>query len=390
MIKVLFLSAWYPNRYDSMAGLFVQKHAEAVSLFCDVALIYVHSDEQISKQEIHVTSEKGFLEIRIYYPSFGQSSINKFLKQYYYFKAYKHGFKLLFKTWGKPEIIQANVFTRTAIIALIIKFIYDIPYLVIEHWTRYFREKTFRNILHKKITIYTAKKASVIMPVTNHLKNCMVNHGMKNSNFITINNVVENIFFNEIAKPDSDKIRILNVTCFDDAQKNLSGILNVIYVLSKHREDFEVYLVGDGVDFEYIKSLSITLNLYNRFVFFTGIKTGKELVEIYQKSNFTVLFSNYENIPVVISESLVCGKPVLSSNVGGICEHINITNGILIDAGDENALLEKMNYLLDHFEDYDLNRIKTEAKEKYSYESLGKKLNEIYKDIKNNEVRYNN
>jgi len=29
--KVLFLSAWYPNRYDAMAGLFVRKHAEAVS-----------------------------------------------------------------------------------------------------------------------------------------------------------------------------------------------------------------------------------------------------------------------------------------------------------------------------------------------------------------------
>lgn len=31
-MKVLFLTAWYPHRYDAMAGLFVRKHAEAV--FC--------------------------------------------------------------------------------------------------------------------------------------------------------------------------------------------------------------------------------------------------------------------------------------------------------------------------------------------------------------------
>ena len=30
-MKVLFLSAWYPTPQDMMAGLFVQKHAEAVA-----------------------------------------------------------------------------------------------------------------------------------------------------------------------------------------------------------------------------------------------------------------------------------------------------------------------------------------------------------------------
>ena len=30
MLKVLFLTPWYPSDKDSMAGLFVQKHVEAV------------------------------------------------------------------------------------------------------------------------------------------------------------------------------------------------------------------------------------------------------------------------------------------------------------------------------------------------------------------------
>jgi hypothetical protein len=30
-MKVLFLTPWYPHRYDAMSGLFVRKHAQAVA-----------------------------------------------------------------------------------------------------------------------------------------------------------------------------------------------------------------------------------------------------------------------------------------------------------------------------------------------------------------------
>jgi len=318
MIKVLFISQWYPNRLDKMYGLFVQKHAEAVSLYCDLKVLYVHPDKNIIKQEIEIITERGFTEIIIYFPAGGYSSISRLKKQINYLKAYISGFKLLQETWGKPDIIQANVFTRTAMMAAIIKIWYRTPYVVIEHWTRYFREVTFNNSIHKALSIYAAKQASAIMPVTLNLQNCMEQHGMKNTNYQVINNVVDAMFFKKIAQASDEKIRILNVTCFDDNHKNLSGLLRVIHTLYQKRQDFEIYLVGEGADFEKIKSLAQHLELENKVVYFTGVLTGISLVEMFQKSHFSVLFSNYENIPVVISESLVCGKPVVSSNVGGI------------------------------------------------------------------------
>ena len=43
-MKVLFLSAWYPTERDAMAGLFVQKHAEAVAQQGhDVRVLYSES-----------------------------------------------------------------------------------------------------------------------------------------------------------------------------------------------------------------------------------------------------------------------------------------------------------------------------------------------------------
>ena len=381
MIKVLFISQWYPNRNDPMFGLFVQKHAEAVSLYANVATLYVHPETSISKPDVQITSEKGFQEIRVYYPSSGNSLISKLNKQINYLKAYKLGFKTLHESWGFPDIIQASIFTRTALIAAFYKLKYKKPYAVIEHWTRYFRENTFRNGLHRRLSALAAKQADAIMPVTKHLQTCMEKLGMKNYNYKIINNVVDDIFFEQLAKPSGNKIRILNITCFDDAQKNLSGLLNVIEKLYIKRQDFELVLVGEGIDFDFIKTLSQHKKLENSVVKFTGMLMGENLVRAYQESDFTVLFSNYENIPVVISESFACGLPVISTNVGGIAEHIDNSKGLLIGIGDENALYEALDYMLDHYKQYDKNQLVEMARDKYSYPSVGNELMSIYKNI---------
>lgn len=377
-MKVLFLSAWYPNRYDSMAGLFVQKHAEAVSLYADVKVLYVHGDEKIESMEIVVTKHKNIEEFRIYYPISKESIFGKIRKIVYYFRAYQKGIKAIKETGWKPDVTQANVFTRTAFIAYLIKLKFKTPYVVIEHWTRYFRNGTFKNRRHKWITGFIAGKASCVMPVTYHLQKCMESKGMKNDNYQVINNVVDDVFFEKYVKTESEKVRILNVTCFDDAQKNITGILRVVKELTKKRKDFEFYFIGIGSDFELIKQYASSLHLESDVVHFTGLLEGKKLAAMYQDCDFTVLFSNYENIPVVVSESLACGKPVISTDVGGINEHITPENGILISAKDEKALVDSLDWMIDHYKKYDAEKIANDAYDKYSNKKVGKNLKNIY------------
>ena len=68
-MNVLFMSAWYPNRQDSMAGLFVQKHAEAVSLYADVKVLYVHADKEIKDFQIIKQAHNSITEYLVYYPT---------------------------------------------------------------------------------------------------------------------------------------------------------------------------------------------------------------------------------------------------------------------------------------------------------------------------------
>jgi len=380
-MKVLFLSAWYPHRNDPMSGLFVRKHAEAVALFATTAVLYVVPDKNIRKKEIVSNTINGITEFVVYFPLPRIRIMFRFFMLLNFLKAYISGFRVLHKLWGRPDIVQTNVFTRTAVIAYIYKCIFSIPYLVIEHWTRYFRPVTFENSFHKIVTQFVAKRASAIMPVTKHLKVNMERHGLINKYYIPINNVVDDLFLRDKIRDNHTIKNIINVTCFDDEQKNLTGILRVTERLSKIRQDFRLTMIGTGKDFEMIKVKAAELNLLDKFVFFTGLLEGEELVDAFYDCDFNLLFSNYENIPVVISESLICGKPILSTNVGGISEHIDASSGILVERNDEDALLIALNQMLDNLDKYDSDCIKEKALNKYSYKSVGEKLIQIYNSV---------
>jgi glycosyltransferase involved in cell wall biosynthesis len=209
----------------------------------------------------------------------------------------------------------------------------------------------------------------------------MQSFNLINNNYLVINNVVDDFFFEVKPVVHRTKKRILHVSCFDEQAKNVKGIIRATHELSKIREDFELILIGTGLDFDEVYAYYQTFTFPKGMIHFLGEKKPEEVCNWLQNSDFFVLFSNYENAPVVISESLACGKPVLSSNVGGIAEQINETNGILINAKDEVALKNKMDFLLNNFSNYDKEAIRNAAINQFSYKAVGEKIYNEYKRI---------
>jgi glycosyltransferase involved in cell wall biosynthesis len=385
VMKVLFLSAWYPHRNDKMAGLFVQKHAEAVALYCDVKLIYVHADEKISNFEIIINKSKNLTEIIVYYPVYKNSIFYKISKIINYLKAYLIGFKSLKSENFKPDIVHVNVLTRTGVIALLIKLLTGIPYVITEHWTRYLPDrnafKGFFRILFTKIVV---RNASAIMPVSKMLKNAMLSHKLVNKNYRIVDNVIDPSFTTTFDLHKRTKKRIILVTCFLEVAKNVRGIVRTISMISKIRDDFELIIIGDGLNFNDILKYSNELSITDKFIFFKGEKESREVAEWIYNSDFLVLFSNYETAGIVITESLALGKPVLSTRVGIAEDYIGENEGIIIEIGDEEALFEKLNYMLDNLKKYDKDIIRSRFINRFSYESVGNKIVNCYKEVLGN------
>jgi len=98
-----------------------------------------------------------------------------------------------------------------------------------------------------------------------------------------------------------------------------------------------------------------------------------------EESDFLVLFSNYENLPCVIVEAFACGLPVISTDVGGIKEHLDNKKGLLIRKGNEDELYNALNKMLDNQNNYDKSTIRKYAVDNFSYEVVCKSFVELYK-----------
>ena len=67
-VKVLFISSWYPNRYEPHNGNFVERHAQAASLYADVVAWHVFAADDISTTEIKTEDRAGVPTVYVYYP----------------------------------------------------------------------------------------------------------------------------------------------------------------------------------------------------------------------------------------------------------------------------------------------------------------------------------
>lgn len=387
-LKILFLARWYPNRYDPMPGLFIQRHAEAVSRYCKVGVVYTHvvEGEKTRGFDMDFRVIDNVPTAKIYYtnPKFNFPLVSPIIKLWRFYNANSIGIRKIRQEIGGFNLIHVHVLTRLGIIAYWYKWMKGIPYVISEHWSRYLPlTGKFRGGLRKWITRLVVKNAASVTTVTRNLANAMQSHGLQNGNYRVLANVVTDDFFQHQVKTDkkNEKTTFLHVSCFEDKSKNISGLLHVIRSLSEKRNDFVVKMVGDGMDFQFLKQYAHDIRLDDNTVVFTGLLEGKALVKEMASADLMVVFSNYENFPVVINESFVLGIPVVATSVGGIPEFINDDNGRLILAGDQK-MLEKL--LTDYLEGklhFDPEKIRAKARNDFSPETIGKQLYTMYKGV---------
>lgn len=349
-MKVLFLSAWYPTPRDAMAGLFVQKHAQAVAQQgCEVRVLF---------------SER--------------TGIAWLLDMY-------RAWRQLRREWGLPDVVQMNVLDKNGLIALWLKWRHHIPYTIIEHWSGYLPANfAFREGWHGKIMRKIAKQAACILPVSQMLEDAMKKCGIENQHWQRIHNVVDDFFYQPISPltiPEkTDKFRFLHVSCFDEKAKNIQGMLRAIRAACDQSQSFEVVMVGTGIDYAEDVAYAQSLAFPEGTLIFTGEQTPHEVAQYMQQSDCFLFFSRYENAPVVLSECMAVGLPVITSNAGGIPEMIQPDCGILVPTEDEAALTNAMLQMLSNRANYDTQHIQQHGHQ-YTYAHIGKQLSELYKQI---------
>ncbi len=386
-LKVLFISSWFPNKVNPTLGNFVEKHAEAVSLYADVNVLYVCFDALLASKQSYVFEKHHNLNVHIIYLrkfKINLPLIASFVKLCTIIKAYHFGFNQIYKN-DKPDIVHANILIPIGIIAYYLKLIYKIPYIITEHWTGYLPQDANKPTWTLFFYRYFAKKAGALTPVTRSLAKAMQDFNIT-GDYKVIPNVVETNLFKK-KELTSDTIKhIIHISSLDDEQKNFSGILLAIQKIAKQRSDFILEIISDG-DFQQYQSKIERLGIADKIIYH-GKKNTAEVAAILAQCDFLLLFSNYENLPCVIAEAMSCGLAVLTTDVGGIAEHINENNGILIEAKNSVMLISAILLMLSNCRNYDATKIRAYAENHFSYNVIGKEYINVYQSVLNKKNNY--
>ncbi|MGC4036024.1 MAG: glycosyltransferase [Chitinophagaceae bacterium] len=381
---ILWLASWYPNKIDPFAGDFIQRHAKAASIFVPLTVFYVSQAGIRHEVENNLYEEKqngNLTEVIILFKfrKTGFQLADKIIYNFAYYRTYRKAIRQYFQKTGIPSTVHVHVPVKAGGIALWIKRRWGIPYFVTEHSTHYKTgtEHDFlkRSYIFRSRVAEIFKNASAVTNVSTTMGNIVRSIFNLPSPVIINNTVDEHLFFsdNKIVKP----FRFIHVSTLIEEHKNVQGIIRSVALLAAKRNDFDIVIVGPATE---TLRMQIEKNELKKIIQFTGEISYPAVAIEMQKASALLLFSWYENSPCVIGEALCCGLPVLSSEVGGISELINESNGLLVRAGDEHELATAMEQMIDTYSKFDKPVIAEQAKQKFSYPVIGKKFYELYRN----------
>lgn len=347
-MKVLFLTPWYPSKKDEMSGLFVYKHAGAVrSQGIEVRVIF--------SQGWHDTWRQ---------------------------------WRALRREGWMPDVVQLNVIQKQGLLALWLKRHYGIPYIIVEHWSGYLPENgqyAKLPVLKRRFMQRVCRQAEGVWTVSAALQKAMRERGLRAKRWGQIDNVVDDFFWKSLPQPLPKGMglkTLLHVSCFDERAKNIKGLLNAVKMLADKRQDFELVLVGTGVDFPAIRAYAEALGLMkNGIVRFVGEQTPEQVSKWMHRADALVLSSRYETYGIVLAEAASAGLPILSTPVG-IAEEL----GALIVSHEiaqnkPGTFAEFIEAIL--FSELPNKFDKSESSARFSAESIGKRLKENYEQALN-------
>lgn len=376
---ILYISRWYPTKTDPMLGLFIRKHAlAAISAGFKVTTVFATptlTEKSHKLFSTEVFSEDNLTEVIVSFrKADGLAGITRQLI------AWNFAVKTAIQLNGRPNLIHAHILTRVALLAWWLSAKWKVPFVITEHWSRYYPENMqFHGLIRRFLTGWVIRRASVMTVVSKRLGNAMHNQGLP-FELRLIPNVVNTAVFTPEPKRDA-LLRIVCITCFEEKSKNLRMLVDAMAHLAGHRIDIELVLIGDGADYELIKEYVAGKKLRYKTVRFTGLLRDHDLAAELQQASCLAITSNYETFGIVAYEALACGIPVVATDVADLAGFIGADAGLIVKTGDSVAMAVALEDVLDHPARYNRQNMHDRVDAEFSISAVAAKLNELYTGI---------
>lgn len=389
-IKILILPSWYlPD-----GGGFFKDHAEALHfggfkvevLVNRVLGITRHSLYQIIKSRRITENVEGPLKVTrsgyLKWPKMERKSLNGWVKKYLdLFEEYQ------LKN-GKPDIIIAHSSIWAGYVAANLKEDYNIPYILVEHRSRFARNvEAAQKMIRKWYFPYirrTLVLADKIVTVSASIDNQLISISPGIRNKITsIPNLIDTDFFTlPEKKRDKEPFIIISFGILEYVKGFDLLIKAFAKLIEKQNGEFFLRIGGRGTKFKKLYKLARELGIEDR-VSLHGYIPREEVMREMQLANLFVLPSRFEAFGVVLIEAMATGCPVISTYSGGPSHIVTQNAGLLVEPEDVDALAKAMEKIYLNYNSYIPELIRTEVIQNYTKEVIRDKYHKLILDILN-------
>lgn len=384
---LLWVAGWFPNSENPYNGVFIHRHAQAVShQINDLTVLNFGTYFIGEKKPVKFDRSTQYQFVFVPIPQF-KGRVFKWLNFFiYYLAAAGKMLQLILEL--QPHLVHVHAADKIGFVAAFWKSFFNYKLWLTEHWAifndwvpdRFVKRNAWFQISYK----YLWSKTDTCASINLDLHKSMEKTFGENKNFILFPNVLETAF--ETAEllqnnPLRDQnLNFLHVSNFEP-RKNTTLILEAFKSVRNEFPNAQLTLVGAPSELIETITLECCISEEDNIQIF-GTMPASELIEFYQNASALLLFSDSENAPCVISEALSFGIPVMASAVGGIPEMVNVENGILIEdwnpQQNNSAKTLKITTAMLEFckkcENFDRLRIQEKAKLHFSSERIAKQL----------------
>ena len=194
-----------------------------------------------------------------------------------------------------------------------------------------------------------------LIAITKQIVHAMYAEGNQQVRVFNVNNAIDKAFFDLTEKrvaiaPIRDSVNILFVAAITP-RKGLHILVEAFKRLAPKYPSIQLTVVGiwDWAP-DYVKAQSAVcreLQAQGRVVF-TGGVSRERLIRAFDEADIFVLPSFSESAPMVISQAMCVGLPIVTTRVGGIPEMIEQgVTGAMLEAGDVDSLTAELSRLIE-------------------------------------------
>jgi glycosyltransferase involved in cell wall biosynthesis len=136
-----------------------------------------------------------------------------------------------------------------------------------------------------------------------------------------------------------------------------------------------------------LRSLASSLGIAER-VHFAGKKSPQELCRLYNGSDLFVLPSSGEALPSVVTEAMLCGTPIVATDVGGIREQL-AGFGTIVPPNSPEELAFAIGEVLTHYDRFEdqAGQMSDYAQRTFSVDAMVDRHIDLYRQLSESSIR---